>query len=246
MPSSIAPSTQSNSEDSPASCPAVRGSPRCLAQRPLPSMTIATCRGHLVRPGSPAAGRRTGAGSARLTCAALTTRSTSASDRSPRSRCHCSSAATSPLPSRRLRALAGLGAVPVAGQQRLEQLDGHRAGHRRPGRPAGAGRPMPPAGTEKCRCGPSSPQRAQSRQRRLPAGHRHRAQQEGVEHQAGRVGAVGQRAHRADDQQEEPQRRLLLLRRSAGRRSPAPRCRRCSRGSRRRRRCRRSGWTPPG
>src|SRR3712207_8349927 len=38
----MAPSTQSNSEDSPASCPAVRGSPRCAAQRPLPSITIAT------------------------------------------------------------------------------------------------------------------------------------------------------------------------------------------------------------
>src|SRR3712207_3649585 len=44
-PSSMAPSTQSNSEDSPASWPAVRGRPRSLAHRPLPSMTIATCRG---------------------------------------------------------------------------------------------------------------------------------------------------------------------------------------------------------
>src|SRR3712207_9204249 len=41
----MAPSTQSNSEDSPASCPAVRGSPRCSAQRPLPSMTMATWPG---------------------------------------------------------------------------------------------------------------------------------------------------------------------------------------------------------
>src|SRR3954454_6093389 len=45
----MAPSTQSNSEDSPASCPAVRGSPRCLAQRPLPSITIATWPGTLSR-----------------------------------------------------------------------------------------------------------------------------------------------------------------------------------------------------
>ena len=44
-PISIAPSTTSNSECSPCSCPAVRGSPRSLAQRPLPSITIATCRG---------------------------------------------------------------------------------------------------------------------------------------------------------------------------------------------------------
>src|SRR3954465_1270091 len=47
MPSSMAPSTQSNSEDSPASWPAVRGRPRDLAQRPLPSMTIATWPGTL-------------------------------------------------------------------------------------------------------------------------------------------------------------------------------------------------------
>src|SRR5688572_1513567 len=35
----------SSSAASPASWPLVRGSPRCLAQRPLPSMTIATWRG---------------------------------------------------------------------------------------------------------------------------------------------------------------------------------------------------------
>src|SRR6516164_11242232 len=35
----------SNRADSPRLCPSVRGSPRCLAQRPLPSMTRATCRG---------------------------------------------------------------------------------------------------------------------------------------------------------------------------------------------------------
>src|SRR4051794_31016727 len=29
----------------PARCPALRGSPRCVAQRPLPSMMIATWRG---------------------------------------------------------------------------------------------------------------------------------------------------------------------------------------------------------
>src|SRR5262245_10573712 len=45
MPSSIAPSITSNSEASPASWPFVRGRPRDLAHRPLPSMTIATCRG---------------------------------------------------------------------------------------------------------------------------------------------------------------------------------------------------------
>src|SRR6478735_11367270 len=41
----MAPATTSSSEASPASCPFVRGSPRALAHRPLPSMTIATCFG---------------------------------------------------------------------------------------------------------------------------------------------------------------------------------------------------------
>src|SRR4051812_37224895 len=45
MPISIAPSITSNSETSPILCPSVRGRPRALAQRPLPSMTIATWRG---------------------------------------------------------------------------------------------------------------------------------------------------------------------------------------------------------
>src|SRR4051794_5138113 len=44
-PISMAPSTTSNSELSPCSWPLVRGRPRCLAHRPLPSMTTATCRG---------------------------------------------------------------------------------------------------------------------------------------------------------------------------------------------------------
>ena len=76
-----------------------------------------------------------------------------------------------------------------------------------------AGQTMPPAGTEKCRCGPCLAAAGAAGQRRLPAGHRHRPQQERVEHQARRVRPVGERAQRADDQQEEPQRRLLLLRR---------------------------------
>src|SRR5690242_7347108 len=42
---SMAPATTSSREASPASWPLVRGSPRALAHRPLPSMTIATCLG---------------------------------------------------------------------------------------------------------------------------------------------------------------------------------------------------------
>ena len=45
-PTSMAPATTSSSDASPASCPFVRGRPRALAQRPLPSMTIATCFGN--------------------------------------------------------------------------------------------------------------------------------------------------------------------------------------------------------
>src|SRR4051795_1273357 len=44
-PSSSAPSTASNNASSPAACPSVRLRPRCVAQRPLPSMTAATCTG---------------------------------------------------------------------------------------------------------------------------------------------------------------------------------------------------------
>src|SRR5262249_11191111 len=41
----------------PRLCPSMRGNPRCCAQRPLPSMIIATCRGN--RAGSkPASARR--------------------------------------------------------------------------------------------------------------------------------------------------------------------------------------------
>ena len=45
MPSSMAPAITSSSAGSPALCPSIRGNPRWLAQRPLPSMTIATCCG---------------------------------------------------------------------------------------------------------------------------------------------------------------------------------------------------------
>ena len=44
-PSSIAPLSTSSTTDSPTLWPSVRGSPRSLAQRPLPSITMATCSG---------------------------------------------------------------------------------------------------------------------------------------------------------------------------------------------------------
>ena len=44
-PSSMAARTVRRTASTPMRCPAERGSPRCSAQRPLPSMMIATWRG---------------------------------------------------------------------------------------------------------------------------------------------------------------------------------------------------------
>jgi hypothetical protein len=44
-PAWIAPATTSSSAASPARCPSMRVWPRRFAQRPLPSITIATCPG---------------------------------------------------------------------------------------------------------------------------------------------------------------------------------------------------------
>src|SRR3990172_12934 len=48
IPRPRAPWTTSNNASSPAACPAVRGRPRAVAQRPLPSITIATWRGSAI------------------------------------------------------------------------------------------------------------------------------------------------------------------------------------------------------
>src|SRR5690348_9571133 len=45
MPSSPAARTVRRSASTPRRCPSTRGSPRCAAQRPLPSMMMATWRG---------------------------------------------------------------------------------------------------------------------------------------------------------------------------------------------------------
>src|SRR6516225_5837429 len=45
MPSSAAAVTARRAASAPRRCPAIRGMPRAFAQRPLPSMMIATCRG---------------------------------------------------------------------------------------------------------------------------------------------------------------------------------------------------------
>src|SRR5262245_4929801 len=50
MPSSLAASTHLRSASTPARWPARRGRPRAFAQRPLPSMMIATCAGSDINP----------------------------------------------------------------------------------------------------------------------------------------------------------------------------------------------------
>src|SRR5215468_10415476 len=58
MPSSPAAVTAARTASAPRLCPAVRGRPRCFAQRPLPSMMMATCAG--VREPAPACSRASG------------------------------------------------------------------------------------------------------------------------------------------------------------------------------------------
>ncbi|MGX1120744.1 hypothetical protein RKD37_006107 [Streptomyces ambofaciens] len=98
-PISIAPWSTSMTCSAPTLCPSVRGSPRSLAQRPLPSMTIATCSGTR----SPSFGGRApdGCGSGvlysrrcrpripRTAISVLSYFSTYRRERSPRSRCQC-------------------------------------------------------------------------------------------------------------------------------------------------------------
>ena len=169
-----------------------------LAQRPLPSMTIGDVLGHAASAGC-AGGRaplrvREAAWRHGLRWRVVArrvdrahARSTRRSDRRPRSRCHWRKAATRPLPSRRCRASRRVGDRPVAGEQRREQLEGlGRRARREPGgrhtgahgaaggeveRPVRPGRTAPGAVVEA----------------RRPAGDRERAQQVGVEHQAGVV-----------------------------------------------------------
>ena len=173
-----------------------------------------------------------------LASRSLAGRSTSGSERSPRSRCHCRCAATRPLASRRVAAGAGLGAGPVAVGSAAISVERHR---RRVGR---AGRPAVRA--DRCRrpaprtpgAGRASRRRAHSRSAGAqPANDIARSRYASSTRPAG-VLAVGQRPQRAERQQEQPQRRLLLLGRQplgglGDRRSP-----RCSAGSRRGSRCR--------
>src|SRR4030065_1916574 len=52
MPCSPQAVTSSRTASTPLRCPATRGSPRPFAQRPLPSIITATCRGNLLGAGT--------------------------------------------------------------------------------------------------------------------------------------------------------------------------------------------------
>src|ERR1700736_2361749 len=56
MPSSLAARTTRRNASTPRRWPSARGRPRAAAQRPLPSMMIATCKGPSGRSGPSAAG----------------------------------------------------------------------------------------------------------------------------------------------------------------------------------------------
>src|SRR5512143_2010314 len=56
MPSSLAARTTRRSASTPRRWPSARGKPRAAAQRPFPSIMIATCRGGSVRSGPSGAG----------------------------------------------------------------------------------------------------------------------------------------------------------------------------------------------
>ena len=173
----MAPATTSSRAASPASWPLVRGRPRWLAQRPLPSMTIATWLGTRAR------GQVRGQGAARVrerprvgdrSCLGLHpqlrgrrwsrwdhgarpgaanaphARGATAGTPSP-ARCPPGGAGRPrhrPPPSRRRAAPRGARGSPAPAPR-------SRAG----GIP---GTPSPPAARLNARCGPSAPQRAQS------------------------------------------------------------------------------------
>ena len=226
------PSTTSSSAASPASWPSVRGSPRALAHRPLPSMTIATCRGTSSLRDRRRRVRRTDAGvggrasrSRRLggltrldvlAASAARARGGTAGTRRPaRASPRCRSALASATSQSPASSAPSSASVSVAGR-------------RGAGQPAVARtRPRRADGDER-RCGPGLAAAGAVGEAGRPAGDRQRAQQVGVEHQAGRV-LPGVSARSAPTSSRYCcSDGSLLLGRPAGRRSRASRCRPCS------------------
>ena len=168
-------------------------------------MTTATCRGTnsfgIAGARSPLGCGGGGTG--------IQTLSTIGSERSWRSRWNWQNAATRPLPSPRCRsALASAtDQSPASSAARSSNVSG--AGAAAPGG-RHARQTAPPDATANAECGPGSPQRAQSVKLGAQPATDERAQQVGVEHQAGRVVAAGQRLHGADQQPVLLQGRLAL------------------------------------
>src|SRR4051794_27171811 len=137
-PISMAPSTTSNSAASPISWPLVRGSPRALAQRPLPSIVIATWRG------TSAFGISGGRAPEGCGFGALTERLTSPTLGSLDVLQGAQAALEVPVQerrdhARRLAQVAGVGdrdRVPGAREQRTHHVERLRGGRRGAGHPA--------------------------------------------------------------------------------------------------------------
>ena len=208
MPSSMAPSMVSNSECSPCSCPLVRDRPRSLAQRPLPSITMATCLGSASRGMSGGvAPEMCGVGGRGLTDSPVDRPAAASAAPAP-----CAIAGGRP-PVRCTRgAPAARRASAICQSPTVRAVIRRQGGRRRVGR---SGRAAVRADRPPGRYGERAvlPRGAADRagvERRRPAGHGHAPQQVGVEDQAAGVLAGGQRLERAEGQLEQPQRRLPL------------------------------------
>src|SRR6478736_1987338 len=222
---SMAPATTSSSDASPASWPLVRGRPRALAHRPLPSMTIATCLGSSSA-GTAGAVAPDGCGKG---LAYMGLRSVvigfAAGSGSLGSRSGPLDEAQRPQPSLDVPLeeggdeavalpaaplVARVGDAPVTGQQGREQLEGLGGGRARAGRTAYGADGSAGLHVER----PVRPRRAALGavdEARRPAGDGERAEQVGVEDETGVVGALGERAQRAGEQEVLLGLRLVLL-----------------------------------
>ena len=238
--------TTSNSDGLAHLVALVRGSPRALAQRPLPSMTTATCRGHQLGRdrGRPGAGRvRRGCDRAaaagvarrrrsrrRQARAGHRHRSTSRSERSPPLQVPLQvgrDQAAGLAPAARASLASATSQSPASSAR--EQRDGLRV----PGAAEPGGRQLgqtaPPAATRErpVRAG----LRRSGRSRRSSAPSRPTASDRSRNASSTRPGSCcpcGERAQRRRRAAGTAAGPAPARRRSAARRSPASRCRRCS------------------
>src|SRR5450631_3635257 len=205
-PISMAPATTSSRDASPASWPLVRGRPRAFAQRPLPSMTIATC------PGT-SSGGRTG-GRAPDGCGNGGLLTSYPLDKSQGAHAalqmplqeggHQATALTTML------GQALVGNVPVAAEQSRQQLQGGQSRVGRAWSPAGRA-DRAAAGEVESTLGPGRAAPCAVVKARRPPRDRQRPQQVGVQYQPRLVLATSQCAQPAGQQQELLHRWLALL-----------------------------------